>query len=180
MKEIKSDEKNSNVKYEQKSYEFENSNVNIDVQENDEYFALEKSKSNRRIIMYVFVLLMLGIQYKFSNYASNNDDSFGIMFALFALVNIFYPVVIAAGIIAITLIKRNLQNKSIFDSVIVLILTSVLNGIIPIIEFGKMRADYFRTDRIIFDAYLVENLLISIIGSLILRLSVINKARISE
>lgn len=177
MGEIESDNKSDDCGYNYKSNELENCDAKIHLKENDEFTELEKN--NRGIKMYIFGLLILVTQYMFSRYTQDNNDSFGIMFALFSLIDIFiYPVVIAAGIVIITLMKRNLkQDYVVFESIIAWILISAINGIIPLFVFGSINDIDFKINSSLYVLYFNENLFISIIGSVILRLYVINQAR---
>lgn len=150
----------------------EDSDNKADKTEIPESLYMIESKSKLRLsTLFYFGIIIVFLQYILTRYAYKNNDSFGIMLALYTMIDItLFPAIIALGIVFITLFKRDFKrNPNINESLSVWIVISVIIGIIPVISFGDI---FF----FIFIGGI--NVLSAVIGGLILRYYVHNMSKL--
>lgn len=149
--------------------EINNSAILVNTSNEDE---IEFKTNYRLIALYLFGFVVAFLQFKFTRYADNNNDSFGIVIAFYTLIDItVFPILITLGIVFITLFKRDYKRDScIHESLIVWKVISFIVGIIPVFVFT------FSKRQGLCLVFLGINVLAAIIGDTVLRKYVQNKS----
>lgn len=127
---------------------------------------IEYKNNYRLAALYLFGFAIAFLQFKFSRYADNNNDPFGIVIAFYTLINItLFPALITIGIVFITLFKRDYKRDfCIYESLIAWKVISFIIGVIPVFIFSKSLRLW--QDRILLDALILGiNVLVAITGN---------------